>query len=181
MPSPTKLLRSALICGLIASASLTPTISFAENVDVMVLNIRGNDGIYRPALRVIRGGSVVFIPAGTQGLTEAILYDRGALLDYLVANVIPSQAGDEVIFAITVIKADPPPAPTPTPPAPTPTPPAPTPTPPEEPTIKDCVAKFGSLDQCDKDETVTYCSHNFPEKFSTNLAPMTPEAFCFPG
>jgi hypothetical protein len=86
-------LRAMLIGALLSTASFV-TPATAETVAVMVLNTRGEDGIYRPALRIIRNGTVSFVtPGETSDLTNEILKNTDALNDWLDANITPSQEG----------------------------------------------------------------------------------------
>lgn len=98
--SLTTPLRAVLLGALLSTASFVPA-AMAESVSVMVLNTRGEDGIYRPALRIIRNGTVTFVsPADTPSLTNEILKNEGALNEWLDANIAPSQEGGEVTITI---------------------------------------------------------------------------------
>lgn len=96
----------ALLIGTMLSGAAIVAPAAAETVEVMVLNIRSEDGVFRPALRVIRGGTVTFFPAGdaASGLTVAILRDQAQLQQWL-GNTFPAQAGgDPITFTITEVR-----------------------------------------------------------------------------
>lgn len=83
-------IKSFMLCAALASAVLSPLPAMADNVFVMVVNTRGADGIYRPALRVVRGGTVIYYrsddPTAANPITAEILRDEAALRAWLAQN-----------------------------------------------------------------------------------------------
>ncbi len=109
MPTPQKLplIRAILLATALSTAVMAPP-AFAETVEVTIMNTRGADGVYRPALRVMRGGTVTFFNSGDAGLTEDIIRDGGALGAWLGANVPAAANGEPVSFVVTKIESRPP-------------------------------------------------------------------------
>ncbi len=102
-------LRALLLASALSSAVMTPA-AFAETVSVTVMNTRGEDGIYRAALRVIRNGTVVFYPAGEAGLTEEMIHNSAALNVWLGANLPAVNGNDPVSIVVEEIQSRPAPA-----------------------------------------------------------------------
>lgn len=91
-------IRALMIGAVLATASYTPA-AMAQTVSVMVLNTRSDDGVYRPALRVIRSGTVTFLTEGgegSNGLTNATLKNRAALNEWIAANLSADASGSPV-------------------------------------------------------------------------------------
>lgn len=175
MPTPQKLplIRAILLATAMSTAVMAPP-AFAETVEVSILNTRGADGIYRPALRVMRGGTVTFFNSGDAGLTEDIIRDGGALGAWLGANVPAAAGGEPVSFVVTKIESRPPvvkeeeeePGVEPEP----------------EPTVKDCLETLGTENHCSIEEAISYCTNNFPgwTLKDTMRMPETPRELCYP-
>jgi hypothetical protein len=142
------LIRAILVATAMSTAVMAPP-AFAETVEVTIMNTRGEDGIYRPALRVLRGGTVTFFNSGDAGLTEDIIRDGGALGAWLGTNVPAAAGGEPVSFVVTKIESRPPvveeeePEPEP------------------EPTVKDCF-DFEKNGECSPEERADYCESQFP-------------------
>ena len=136
------LIRAILLATALSTAVMAPA-AFAETVEVMILNTRSADGIYRPALRVLRGGTVMFFNSGEGGLTEDIIRDGGALNAWLAANVPAGDGAEPVSFVVTKIESRPPVAKEP------------------EPLAKDCF-DYEKNGVCSEDERADYCESEFP-------------------
>lgn len=97
-------LKTLISSTFLATALMTPA-AYGETVSYLVTNIRGADGIYRPALRIIRGASVTFVDAGNNqsGLTEDILRDAALLGQWLAANVTTNDPANPLVFEETII------------------------------------------------------------------------------
>jgi hypothetical protein len=180
MPSPQKLplIRAILLATAMSTAVMTPP-AFAETVEVTIMNTRGADGIYRPALRVLRGGTVTFFNSGDAGLTEDIIRDGGALGAWLGANVPAAANGEPVSFVVTKIESRPPVVKEEEEPGVEPEP---------KPTGKDCFAlenesrATGDVSiRCVREELIVYCEATVPGWKRPNmvLRPFeTPEEYC---
>ncbi len=167
------LIRAILLATALSTTIMAPA-AFAETVEVSILNTRGADGIYRPALRVLRGGTVTFFNSGDAGLTEDIIRDGGALNEWLGTNVPAGEGAEPVSFVVTKIESRPPVVKEEEPPVEEPTG--------EEPTgFKDCIATKGTEEACDMAEGYTYCSNTFDD-WPIRIAgfiPSTPKEFCY--
>jgi hypothetical protein len=97
MSRPHTALKNLLLSSLLATSMIAPTTLHAETVSVMVVNVRSEDGIYRPALRVLRGGTVTFFrtddPEAENPLTVRTIYNQAALMTWLM-EAIPATAGE---------------------------------------------------------------------------------------
>jgi len=155
------LIRAILLATALSTAVMAPA-AFAETVEVMILNTRSADGIYRPALRVPRGGTVMFFNSGEGGLTEDIIRDGGALNAWLGANVPAADAADPVSFVITEIKSSPRVVNDVEP----------------EPLAKDCF-DYEKNGVCSEDERADYCESEFPGwQRGLNRWYANPEEYC---
>ena len=178
MPTPQKLplIRAILLATAMSTAVMAPP-AFAETVEVSILNTRGTDGIYRPALRVLRGGTVVFFNSGDAGLTEDIIRDGGALNAWLGANVPAAAGGEPVSFVVTKIESRPPVVKEEEPVE-------------EEqgeevepkPTVKDCF-DWEKNGECSIEERADYCESQFPGKWQRENKGWfeSPTEYCFRG
>lgn len=154
------LIHAFVLASALSTAVMAPP-AFAETVEVTILNTRGEDGIYRPALRVLRGGTVIFYNTGNAGLTEAIIRDSAALNAWLSANVPAAAGGEAVSFVVTTIESRPPAQE-------------------EEPTIKDCF-DFEKNGMCSEEERADYCEAQFPGKWKRDIKGWyeSPVEYCF--
>lgn len=169
------LIRAILVATAMSTAVMAPA-AFAETVEVSILNTRGADGIYRPALRVMRGGTVTFFNSGDAGLTEEIIRDGGALGAWLGANVPAAAGGEPVSFVVTKIESRPPVVEEEEEPV-------------EEeqgeevepkPTVKDCF-DFEKNGECSDEERADYCESQFPGIWKRDTLGWyaNPKAYCF--
>ena len=163
------LIRAILLATALSTTIMAPA-AFAETVEVTIMNTRGADGVYRPALRVMRGGTVTFFNSGDAGLTEDIIRDGGALGAWLGANVPAAAGGEPVSFVVTKIESRPPvvkeeePAPEP------------------EPTVKDCF-DFEKNGERSVEERADYRESQFPGKWQRDKFEwyQSPVEYCFRG
>ncbi len=79
--------KSLLLSGFLATSIIAPHAALAQNATALAINLRSEDGLYRPGLRVIIGGQVYFFRVNdTQTenpLTEQILRNSSALMAWL--------------------------------------------------------------------------------------------------
>lgn len=171
-----------LLATAMSTAVMAPA-AFAETVEITILNTRGTDGIYRPALRVLRGGTVVFFNSGDAGLTEDIIRDGAALGAWLSANVVAGEGAEPVSFVVTKIESRPPVVKEEEEPAPEPEsePEAkPEPEPEPTPTVKDCF-DFEKNGKCTEEESEDYCESQFPGEWKREIKGwyQTPRDYCY--
>ena len=57
----TSTAKSLLLGTVLASTLIAPLPATAQNTYVMVVNMRSTDGVYRPAIRVVRNGQVFLL------------------------------------------------------------------------------------------------------------------------
>jgi hypothetical protein len=97
MSQPQSVMKNLLLSSLLATSLVAPMTAYAETVSVMVVNVRSEDGIYRPALRVLRGGTVTFFRTddteAENPLTVRTIYNQAALMAWLM-EAIPATAGE---------------------------------------------------------------------------------------
>ena len=93
--------KSLLFSGFLASSIIAPHAALAQNATALAINLRSEDGIYRPGLRVIIGGQVYFFRVNDvqteNPLTEQILRDSNALMAWL------GQQFPGITFSIAVL------------------------------------------------------------------------------
>jgi hypothetical protein len=156
--------------------------AFAETVEITIMNTRGTDGIYRPALRVLRGGTVVFFNSGDAGLTEDIIRDGAALNAWLGANVPAGAGAEPVSFVVTKIESRPPVVKEEDPLVELEPEPEPGPEPEPEPTVKDCF-DWEKNGECSKEERSDYCESQFPGIWRRDTLGWyeNPKDYCFSG
>lgn len=86
----TSTAKSLLLGTVLASALIAPLPALAQNICIMVLNTRSADGVYRNALRVVRGGQVFFFntddATAVNRLTADILRNKSLLTAWLIEN-----------------------------------------------------------------------------------------------
>jgi len=103
MSQPQSVMKNLLLSSLLATSLVAPMTAYAETVSVMVVNVRSEDGIYRPALRVLRGGTVTFFRTddteAENPLTVRTIYNQAALMAWLM-EAIPATAGETFNFQI---------------------------------------------------------------------------------
>ena len=82
--------KSLLLGTVMVSAMMSPLPALAQNACMMLLNLRSDDGAYRNALRVVRGGEVFFFrtddATAVNPLTKDILRDKSLLAAWLMEN-----------------------------------------------------------------------------------------------
>ncbi len=94
-------LKSFMLCAAVSSTMIAPMPVFADNVYVMALNTRSEDGIYRPSLRVIRNGTVTFYRSEDSTLTKEIFYNKSALSEWLATNAgLTAEESASAIFEV---------------------------------------------------------------------------------
>lgn len=102
MSQPKSVLKTLLLSSVIAGALITQA-AHAETAAVTIVNVRSEDGVYRPALRVVRGGTITLFrtddPNAQNPLTVAILRNR-ALLRAWLADTIPSETDEPIEFVV---------------------------------------------------------------------------------
>lgn len=102
MSQPKSVLKTLLLSSVIAGALITQA-AHAETAAVTIVNVRSEDGVYRPALRVVRGGTITLFrtddPNAQNPLTVAILRNR-ALLQAWLADTIPSETDEPIEFVV---------------------------------------------------------------------------------
>lgn len=132
MPQSSSILKNLLLSSVIATSMIAPSTATADTVNVMVVNMRSADGVYRPALRVVRGGNVTFFRTddteAENPLTVSVIRNQARLMAWLM-EAIPQTANETFDINIEVIQSTPSEQPAaPTPPVAEPTPPASEPT-----------------------------------------------------
>lgn len=125
MPQSSSILKNLLLSSVIATSMIAPSTATAQTVNVMVVNMRSADGVYRPALRVVRGGNVTFFRTddteAENPLTVSVIRNQARLMAWLM-EAIPQTANETFDINIEVIQSTPSEQPAaPTPPASEPT------------------------------------------------------------
>ena len=99
----TSTAKSLLLGTVLASALIAPLPATAQNTYVMVVNMRSTDGVYRPAMRVVRNGQVFFYRTddveAENPLTVAILRNKAQLMTWLMENAgLTSAEADSIVI-----------------------------------------------------------------------------------
>ena len=99
----TSTAKSLLLGTVLASALIAPLPATAQNTYVMVVNMRSTDGVYRPAIRVVRNGQVFFYRTddveAENPLTVAILRNKAQLMTWLMENAgLTSAEADSIVI-----------------------------------------------------------------------------------
>ena len=107
---PQKILKALLLSSFLATSLITPTAASAENIYVMIVNARGDDGVYYPALRVVRGGTVFLFRVGEtvdgSPLNIATLRNRDQLIAWLNTQ-FSNPDGETIDFIIMSLRSEP--------------------------------------------------------------------------
>jgi hypothetical protein len=110
MPQSSSVLKNLLLSSVIATSMIAPSTATAETVNVMVVNVRSEDGVYRPALRVVRNGTVTFFRTddteAENPLTVGVIRNQARLMAWLM-EAIPQTANETFDINIEVIEASP--------------------------------------------------------------------------